>query len=156
MKDYLAIARAWLEKHSSPSPEDLAELLRVEAGVSTLVSPESTPAVPFSPPDVSVSSSTPSAAAIVTAPDEPTPPELTRRQEDALTTKTLKVLGKERSHTSLRAAPHKLRAVAQHARVDVKVLKEFLAGRQVRTQFSHTIKRSLRELGFPTEPGLPS
>ena len=145
LTNYLAIAQAWLKKHPNPTAEDLAQLLRAQEPAE----------LPAAIAPISVQSA-PSPAPVESDPVPSPAPELSRRQEDALTLKTLKIIGKERTHTALKAAPHKLRAVAQHARVEPKILRDFLAGRGVRTQLSQAIKRSLRELGYPTEPGLPS
>ena len=151
MKDFTAIATEWLSEHLVPSVDDLARLLRttygdgLAAGQATPLQitpmpakPDPAPPAPSAPPPIEVER----------------PPVLTQRQEDALTAKTLKILGSEpRTHAALRLAPHKLRAVAAHAKVEPKVLREFLSGRQARSPHANAIRRSLRELGYPTEPG---
>ena len=83
--------------------------------------------------------------------------ELTGRQQDALTLKALKILGSEaRTHNVLRNNPYKLRIVASHAKVEPRVLRNFLDGHKTREVVASMIRRTLRELGFPAEPGRPS
>ena len=82
---------------------------------------------------------------------------LSDRKEDELLRRTNKILGDgARTLGMLRSTPHKLRAVAAHARVEPKVMKDFLDGRTIRTAVAAMIRRSFRQLGFPTEPGAAS
>lgn len=90
-------------------------------------------------------------------PKEPAPPEVILRREDELLRKTEKILGSEaRTHRALMMKPHKLRAVATFARVDPRVFRDFLNGQRTPDRVASMIRRTLRQLGYPTEPGAPS
>ena len=150
MKDFTAIAKTWLaqlaDKLSGGAPEQIE-------GTSTMLE-EETAAL------AALLQAAYDDGVVARQADKDAPPEvevLSDRKEDELLRKTEKILGAEaRTLPGLRQAPHKLRAVAQFAHVDAKVLKDFLDGRKTREVLASMIRRSLRQLGYPSEPGAPS
>lgn len=71
-----------------------------------------------------------------------------KKQEEELTRRTIKILGPERSLVELKKVPHKRRAVAAHAKVEPEELRDFLEDQPVGVETGRMIRKSLRELGF--------